>query len=227
MKTTLKITPVCDWLANAKRPLIVAGPCSAESEEQMITTAKEIAAINKNIIFRAGIWKPRTRPNSFEGLGNSALPWMKKVKEETGLLTATEVANAHHVESCLENKIDILWIGARTSVNPFSVQEIADALQGTDIPVFVKNPVTPDLQLWIGAIERLNKAGITKIVAVHRAFIRTKIRLSEIIRCGKWQYNCEQLVQICQSFATQVIFVATHSCYLMYRKKHLIWICMA
>jgi chorismate mutase len=170
MKQLLNITPVCSWLEGAKRPLMIAGPCSAESEIQMLNTAKNIAAINKKIIFRAGIWKPRTRPNSFEGVGSIGLQWMKKVKEETGLLTATEVANASHVEECLKVGIDILWIGARTTVNPFSVQEIADALKGVDIPVFVKNPVNPDLQLWLGALERINQAGITKIAAIHRGF---------------------------------------------------------
>lgn len=170
MKPNLNITPVCHWLKDAKHPLIISGPCSAESETQMLTTAKAIAVIDKKIIFRAGIWKPRTRPNSFEGIGSVGLQWMKTVKEQTGLLTATEVANANHVEECLKNGIDILWIGARTTVNPFSVQEIADALRGTDVPVFVKNPVTPDLQLWLGALERINQAGITKIAAIHRGF---------------------------------------------------------
>lgn len=170
MKPNINITPVCKWLQGAKRPLIIAGPCSAESEIQMLNTAKSISEIDTNIIFRAGIWKPRTRPNSFEGIGSIGLKWMKKVKEETGMLTSTEVANANHVEECLEAGVDILWIGARTTVNPFSVQEIADALKGTDIPVFVKNPVTPDMQLWIGALERINQAGITKIAAIHRGF---------------------------------------------------------
>lgn len=170
MSSLLKITPINQWHSNAERPLIISGPCSAESESQMLTTAKAIAAIDKNIIFRAGIWKPRTRPNSFEGIGSVGLQWMKLVKEQTGMLTATEVANGSHVEECLKNGIDILWVGARTTVNPFSVQEIADALKGTDIPVFVKNPINPDLQLWLGALERINYAGITKIAAIHRGF---------------------------------------------------------
>jgi len=170
MKKILNITPVCDWLEGATRPLMIAGPCSAESEVQVLSTARAISAIDKKIIFRAGIWKPRTRPNAFEGVGSIGLQWMKKVKEETGMLTSTEVANASHVEECLKAGIDILWIGARTTVNPFSVQEIANALRGTDIPVFVKNPVNPDLQLWIGALERINHAGITKIAAIHRGF---------------------------------------------------------
>ena len=170
MKTNLKITPVCSWLQGAKRPLIISGPCSAESEEQMLATARGIAAIDKKIIFRAGVWKPRTRPGAFEGMGQRALEWMQKVKSETGLSCATEVANASHVEECLRYGIDILWIGARTTVNPFSVQEIADALRGTNIPVLVKNPVNPELQLWLGALERLDRAGINKLVAVHRGF---------------------------------------------------------
>ncbi len=170
MNQLLNITPVTQWYPQGKRPLIISGPCSAESESQMLTTANALAAIDKNIIFRAGIWKPRTRPNSFEGVGNVGLEWMTKVKEQTGLFTATEVANGNHVEACLKSGIDILWIGARTTGNPFSVQEIADALKGVDIPVFVKNPINPDLQLWLGALERVNYAGISKIAAVHRGF---------------------------------------------------------
>lgn len=150
--------------------MLIAGPCSAESEEQMLDTGKQIAAQFPNAIFRAGIWKPRTRPNTFEGIGDIGLEWMKLVKEQTGMKTATEVATAEHVEKCLKSGVDILWIGARTTVNPFSVQDIADALKGVDIPVFVKNPIYPDLQLWAGALERINHAGITKIAAIHRGF---------------------------------------------------------
>lgn len=170
MNPSLIIAPINKWLKNYNKPLIISGPCSAESEEQLLTTAKAIAAIDKKIIFRAGIWKPRTRPNTFEGVGNIGLEWLKKVKEQTGLLIATEVANAAHVEACLKNEVDIIWIGARTTVNPFSVQEIADALKGVDIPVFVKNPIYPDTQLWLGALERINYAGITKLAAIHRGF---------------------------------------------------------
>ncbi len=148
----------------------MAGPCSAESEEQMLKTAQHISAFYPNSIFRAGIWKPRTRPNSFEGIGDIGLEWMKLVKQQTGLLTATEVATAAHVEKCLKAGVDVLWIGARTTVNPFSVQEIADVLKGVDIPVFIKNPIYPDLQLWAGALERVNSAGIKKIAAIHRGF---------------------------------------------------------
>ena len=152
------------------RPLVIAGPCSAETEEQVLQTAKEIATLNKVSIFRAGIWKPRTRPGQFEGIGSIGLEWLKKVKAETGLPCAVEVANVKHVYEALRMGIDFLWIGARTTVNPFSVQEIADALKGVNVPVLVKNPVNADLDLWIGAIERLQKSGITKLAAIHRGF---------------------------------------------------------
>ena len=153
----------------SKRPIVISGPCSAETEEQVINTAQQLA--EKGIkIFRAGVWKPRTKPGGFEGMGEEALPWMKRVKEETGMLTATEVATPKHVELALNNGIDILWIGARTSANPFAIQELADALKGIDVPVLVKNPVNPDLELWIGALERINRAGVTRIGAIHRGF---------------------------------------------------------
>lgn len=151
-------------------PLVIAGPCSAETEEQVLQTAREIAATKRVHIFRAGIWKPRTRPGQFEGAGSIGLEWLKKVKAETGLTTAVEVANVKHVQGALNSGIDFLWIGARTTVNPFSVQDIADALKGVDIPVLIKNPVNADLDLWIGAIERIQKTGITKIGAIHRGF---------------------------------------------------------
>jgi chorismate mutase len=170
VKLELNITPLSEWLPGFQRPLLIAGPCSAESEEQMLETATQIAQNYPNAVFRAGIWKPRTRPNTFEGIGDIGLDWMLKVKKATGLLTATEVANTEHVEKCLKAGIDILWIGARTTVNPFSVQEIADALKGVDIPVFVKNPINPDSQLWAGALERVNNAGIKKLAAIHRGF---------------------------------------------------------
>ena len=149
---------------------MIAGPCSAESEVQVLATAQGIVESGIAKVFRAGIWKPRTRPGSFEGAGEPALEWLKAVKERTGLLTMVEVATAEHVEAGLKAKVDMLWIGARTTPNPFSVQEIADALRGTDIPVFVKNPINPDLHLWIGALERLQQAGITRFAAVHRGF---------------------------------------------------------
>jgi len=152
-----------------KRPLVIAGPCSAETEEQVVATAKQLAD-NGVKVFRAGIWKPRTKPGGFEGNGVKALPWLQTVKKETGMLTATEVATAKHVEEALKYEVDLLWIGARTTADPFAVQEIADTLQGTDIPVLVKNPVNPDLELWIGALQRINNAGIRRLGAIHRGF---------------------------------------------------------
>jgi chorismate mutase len=154
---------------DARRPLIIAGPCSAETEEQVMTTARGLAAHDIKI-FRAGIWKPRTKPGGFEGVGVEGLPWLKRVKTEIGMYTAVEVATSKHVREALANDVDILWIGARTSANPFAVQEIADSLEGIDIPVFIKNPVNPDLDLWIGAIERIYNAGIRRIAAIHRGF---------------------------------------------------------
>ena len=151
-----------------KKPWMIAGPCSAESQEQLLATAKAIQSDTD--LFRAGVWKPRTRPNSFEGIGEQALEWLQVVKQETELRIATEVANAQHVEKCLRAGIDVLWLGARTTVNPFYVQEIAEALKGIDIPVLVKNPLHPELSLWIGALERLNKAGINQLAAIHRGF---------------------------------------------------------
>ena len=167
---TFNITPISEWLPKARRPYIIAGPCSAESEKQVISTAKELAKDKRINVLRAGIWKPRTRPNTFEGVGEKGLQWLKKAGEEIGLPVTTEVANAQHAEACLKAGIDILWIGARTTVNPFSVQEIADVLKGVDIPVMVKNPINPDLELWMGAIERLQNVGITKLAAIHRGF---------------------------------------------------------
>jgi chorismate mutase len=146
------------------------GSVWSRTEEQVLNTAGQLAATNKIKIFRAGIWKPRTRPNAFEGVGEIGLKWLQQVKKQYGLLTTVEVANREHTELALKYGVDILWIGARTTVNPFSVQEIADVLKGVDVPVMIKNPVNPDLQLWIGAIERINQAGINKIAAIHRGF---------------------------------------------------------
>lgn len=164
------IVPIAQWLPHEHVPLVIAGPCSAESAEQVLATARELAKSPYVKAFRAGIWKPRTRPNSFEGIGEAGLDWLKRVKVETGLPTATEVANRHHVELCLEHGVDFLWIGARTTVSPFAVQEIADALRGVDVPVFVKNPINAELGLWLGAIERLYDAGVRKLGAIHRGF---------------------------------------------------------
>ena len=170
MHLNLNITPIEEWFPGKGKPRLISGPCSAENEKQLLSTATELAKTGNVHLIRAGIWKPRTRPGTFEGVGEKGLKWLQKVKSQTGLPVTTEVANVKHVELCLKYGIDILWIGARTSVNPFSVQEIADALRGTDIPVMVKNPMNPDLQLWIGALERINDAGITKLCAVHRGF---------------------------------------------------------
>ena len=153
-----------------KKPFIVAGPCSAESESQLLSTAQALAASGKVDVLRAGIWKPRTKPNTFEGMGVEALPWFAKAREITGLPIATEVANAKHVESAMEYDIDLYWIGARTAANPFSMQEVAEALRGTDKPVFVKNPVNGEVDLWCGAVERLAVCGVKNIGLIHRGF---------------------------------------------------------
>lgn len=152
------------------KPFLIAGPCSAESPEQLLETARTLKEIPEISHFRAGIWKPRTRPGSFEGIGETALPWLNLVKRETGLKVTTEVARADHVEAALKHEIDVLWIGARTTANPFSVQEICEALKGVDIPVMVKNPTNPDLSLWIGAVERLEHVGIKNVSVVFRGF---------------------------------------------------------
>lgn len=170
MSKQLDILPLSEWCSEGEQPLYISGPCSAESEEQVIETAKRIDQLGKVKVFRAGVWKPRTRPHAFEGKGEEALLWLKRVQKETSLKTAVEVANPKHVELALKHGVNILWLGARTVVNPFSVQEIADSLKGLDIPVFVKNPLNPDVSLWIGALERINHAGIKKLVAIHRGF---------------------------------------------------------
>ncbi|MGM0573059.1 MAG: chorismate mutase [Bacteroidota bacterium] len=169
MAEKLKLEPFTLPGLTTERPLVISGPCSAESEEQVLDTARKLSKHSIQI-FRAGIWKPRTRPLTFEGHGSKALNWLKKAKEETGMYMAVEVANVKHVYEALKHGVDILWIGARTTANPFAVQEIADALQGVDMPIMVKNPINPDVELWLGAVERINNAGITKLAAVHRGF---------------------------------------------------------
>lgn len=159
-----------------RRPVVIAGPCSAESEEQVMNTASQLAAHGIKI-FRAGIWKPRTKPGGFEGIGEEGLPWMKRVHDELGMLTATEVATPGHVEAALKAGIDVLWVGARTMANPFAVQDLADALKGVDIPLLAKNPVNPDLELWIGGLQRLNQAGIKRLGVIHRGFSTYEKRL--------------------------------------------------
>ena len=160
-----KLNLPCD----SDRPLVIAGPCSAETEEQVMCTAKQLAEKGCHI-FRAGVWKPRTKPGGFEGNGEAALPWLAQVKKETGMLISTEVATPEHVELALKYGVDVLWVGARTSANPFAMQALADSLKGADVPVLVKNPVNPDLELWIGALERINQAGIKRLGAIHRGF---------------------------------------------------------
>ena len=178
------------WLDDMKlaHPLVIAGPCSAETEEQVLKIAHELKDSDVNY-YRAGIWKPRTRPGNFEGVGALGLGWLKKVKEETGMKTCTEVANAAHVKLALENDVDLLWIGARSTVSPFIMQEIADALQGTDKIVLVKNPVNPDLALWLGGIERLYTAGIKNLGAIHRGF--TTYDKSKYRNNPNWQLAIE------------------------------------
>jgi chorismate mutase len=163
-------TSLADWsIGFHQRPLIISGPCGAETREQIFETARQLKAVGVHL-FRAGIWKPRTRPGSFEGMGEKALQWLQEMSEELELPVTVEVASPLHIEQALKHKVDVLWIGARTTVNPFLVQELSEALKGVKIPVMIKNPVNPDLALWIGAIERINKAGVEKIAAVHRGF---------------------------------------------------------
>lgn len=164
----LDILPL-NLASDAHRPLVIAGPCSAETEEQVLNTAKSLAQKGCHL-FRAGVWKPRTKPGGFEGNGEMALKWLQQVKESTRMLVGTEVATPEHVELCLKYGLDMLWIGARTTANPFAMQSLADSLQGVNVPILVKNPVSPDLELWIGAMQRLNQAGIRRLAAIHRGF---------------------------------------------------------
>lgn len=180
------------WLQLNGRKLVISGPCSAESEEQVMETARALAKGGDVDYFRAGIWKPRTMPGSFEGVGKNALQWMKRVKKETGLKITVEVATAQHVYEAIKAGVDVLWIGARTTVNPFAVQEVADAVAGLDIPIFIKNPINPDIKLWMGAVERFKKVGITRIGLVHRGFSylgETKYRNRPL-----WQIPIEMMV---------------------------------
>ena len=170
MAHELDIIPGTEWgFFTLPRPMCIAGPCSAETEEQVMETAKGLNDFGIHV-YRAGIWKPRTHPGSFEGVGTQGLKWLRRVKQELGMKVCTEVASEKHVLECIKYGVDIVWVGARTSANPFLMQEIADALEGTDIPVLVKNPVNPDLDLWIGALERLNRAGLRKLGVIHRGF---------------------------------------------------------
>ncbi len=178
-----------DWLKDCDERVLIAGPCSAESQSQVMDTAKKIAASFPKAIFRSGAWKPRTRPNQFEGKGEDALKWLSEVKKVTGLKVATEVAIPRHVEQAMKHGIDIFWIGARTTVNPFMVQELAESLKGSDIPVLIKNPLHPDLQLWVGALERFSSVGLTKLAAVHRGFYT--FEHSEYRNAPRWELVSE------------------------------------
>ena len=184
----IKLDKLSSYIHDSVKPLLIAGPCSAESNEQMISTAIALKKTNTSV-FRAGIWKPRTRPNSFEGVGIPALEWLKNVRLETGLKVITEVANPKHVDQVLKNDIDMLWIGARTTGNPFAIQDIADSLKGVDIPVFIKNPLNADMDLWLGAIERFYNSGLKKIVAVHRGFFAYGSKKYRNI--PRWQFPVE------------------------------------
>ncbi len=177
-----------EWINPFKRPLIISGPCSAESPEQLLNVAGKLKKLGIPIM-RAGVWKPRTRPGTFEGRGYEALQWLAQVKQQTGMMIATEVATAQHVEKACQAGVDILWIGARTTVNPFMVQEIADALKGTDKIVWVKNPLNPELALWLGALERINQSGISRLAAIHRGF--TPFRQSRYRNLPLWQLPLE------------------------------------
>ncbi len=170
MTFKIDINPIKAWLPTIDNPLLISGPCSLESEEQTLETARLLAKDKRVFVFRGGVWKPRTRPGSFEGVGSIGLKWLQMVKEETGLPVGTEVANALHTEEALKAGLDVLWIGARSTASPFVVQEIADVLKGTDAVVMIKNPVNPDVQLWMGAVERISQAGIKNMVAIHRGF---------------------------------------------------------
>lgn len=170
MGIELDINPIKHWMPNIDNPLLIAGPCSLESEEQAVETAKMLVKDKRVFAYRGGVWKPRTRPGSFEGIGSIGLEWLKTVRAETGLPVGTEVANAQHTEEALNAGLDILWIGARSTASPFVVQEIADVVKGTDAVIMVKNPVNPDVQLWIGALERLSQSGIKNLVAIHRGY---------------------------------------------------------
>ena len=170
MSLKLDINPIKAWMPNIDNPLLISGPCSLETEEQTMETARLLAKDKRVFVFRGGVWKPRTRPGSFEGVGSIGLKWLQQVKEETGLPVGTEVANAQHTEEALKAGLDVLWIGARSTASPFVVQEIADVVKGTDTVVMIKNPVNPDVQLWMGAVERIHQAGIKNIVGIHRGF---------------------------------------------------------
>ncbi|WP_163324876.1 chorismate mutase [Draconibacterium mangrovi] len=189
MTLKLDINPIKAWMPNIDNPLLISGPCSLETEEQTMETARLLAKDKRVFVFRGGVWKPRTRPGSFEGVGSIGLKWLQQVKEETGLPVGTEVANAQHTEEALKAGLDVLWIGARSTASPFVVQEIADVLKGTDTVVMIKNPVNPDVQLWMGAVERIYQAGIKNIVGIHRGF--TPFRETKYRNYPNWKTYIE------------------------------------
>jgi chorismate mutase len=170
MSTNFEINPIKEWLPHINNPLLISGPCSLETEQQTLETARLLAKDPRVFVYRGGVWKPRTRPGSFEGVGSIGLKWLQMVKKETGLPVGTEVANAQHTEEALKAGVDVVWIGARSTASPFVVQEIADVVKGSNVVVMIKNPVNPDVQLWVGAVERISRAGIKNIVAIHRGF---------------------------------------------------------
>lgn len=185
MTLKLDINPIKSWLPNIDNPLLIAGPCSLETEEQALETAKLLAKDKRVFVYRGGVWKPRTRPGSFEGVGSIGLKWLQMVRQETGLPVGTEVANAQHTEEALKAGLDVLWIGARSTASPFVVQEIADVVKGSNAVIMIKNPVNPDAQLWLGAVERIYQAGIKNIVAIHRGF--TPFRETKYRNYPNWQ----------------------------------------
>ncbi len=186
----MNITPLHTYLPIEEGQLLmIAGPCSAESEEQILSTAQKIRSIEAIQVFRSGIWKPRTRPGHFEGIGKEGLAWLDQVKKENGFLTAVEVATPKHIESVLQHSVDMVWLGARTVSNPFSIEEIAQALKGVDLAVWVKNPINPDIELWTGALERLNRNGINKLGAIHRGFY--PFEKTELRNIPKWEIPIE------------------------------------
>ena len=209
-----------------ERPIVIAGPCSAETEEQVMNTATALA--KKGVkIFRAGIWKPRTKPGGFEGVGTEGLAWMQRVKQETGMLTATEVATPKHVEEALKAGIDLLWVGARTTANPFAMQELADSLRGVDVPVLVKNPVNPDLELWIGALQRINGAGLKRLGAIHRGFSSFDKKIYVIFHNGIFLSNCVAVFQKCLSSVIRRTSVVSVNWLLRFANKPWTWASMA
>lgn len=204
----LNLTPLNLTDQDNKRPIVIAGPCSAETEEQVMNTATQLS--KKGVkLFRAGIWKPRTKPGGFEGVGEPGLAWLQQVQKETGMKVCTEVATHAHVEACLKAGVDLLWIGARTVANPFAMQEIADTLKGVDIPILVKNPVNPDLELWIGGLERINQAGITRLGVIHRGFSTYEKSFTATCPCGTYPSSCVVVARACPSLATPATLVAS------------------